>query len=249
MFFILSSCVPVKDQIYVQDKEYSLKKQQEKVYVIETREQVEISAGDELFITVSSADEGATMFNAATGGAGATNPYLSSYTVSADGSATLPYIGKIILEKMTIKEAEAEITGKLAEFLYLPNVAIKLINTRIYVLGEVNGPGVYFFNGANMNILQALSYAGDISTFGNKKKVLIIRGNGEQTSKKYIDITSDKAINSNEFIIQPEDIIYVEPLRRKKWGVENNLVTLSVTLINTALLAYTLLLTSTLQSQ
>ena len=84
----------------------------------------------------------------------------------------------------------------------------------------MNRPGVYVFNYKSVNILQAIGYANDIATFGNRKNVLIIREEGEYRSKHEIDITSDALLTSEYYMVKSNDIIYVEPLKSKKWGMD-----------------------------
>jgi polysaccharide export outer membrane protein len=72
----------------------------------------------------------------------------------------------------------------------------------------------------NFFILQAIGYAGDITTFGNRNEVLLIREENGVVKKSTIDLTRSDILTSNLYIVKPNDIIYVQPLSRKKWGME-----------------------------
>jgi polysaccharide biosynthesis/export protein len=195
-----------------------------------------IKPRDELYIRISSSDEKPPSI--IDNQRSQYNPILSSYTVGEDGTVKLPFIGKITVVNMTIEEAADKIEQALAQYLFVPSVYIRFVNSKVTVLGEVNMPGVYTFDRKNINILEAVGYARDISQFGNRKKVLLIREDGSSRSKHYIDLTSDELFKSEFYIVQPDDIIYVEPLGRKKWGIGTVPYNLVFSAITTFLVVY-----------
>jgi polysaccharide biosynthesis/export protein len=103
----------------------------------------------------------------------------------------LPYTGKIKLSELTIDEATIIIETELSQYLYQPVASIKLVNTRITILGEVAAPGVYTVSNKPINIYQAIGYAGDITAFGNRKKGADRAGREQYCTKKYVDLTND----------------------------------------------------------
>ena len=219
MLIALASCVPNRKIVYVQDSREMVPQQIENMYFIEEPLDDLIKQGDELFIQVTSADENQTNFNQ-TRSDMIRDPSVISYTVDDEGNIKLPYINRIKLSGLTLTQASDRIEEELSQYLLYPSVFIRFVNNKVTILGEVNNPGVYVFNYKNVNILQAIGYASDISTFGNRKKVLIIREEGEYRSKNYIDLTSDELLASEFYQIKSNDILYVEPLRSKKWGLD-----------------------------
>ena len=235
LFFFFVSCVPVSRISYVQSDDRG--RRAEMVYhgiAADTR----IRPGDELYVRINSADEERTSITSDAQG-NIFNPSLLSYTVNEEGMIKLPYVGRILVMDLTIEEASDRIEETLSQYLYLPSVYVRFINTRVTVLGEVNRPGVYMFDHKNINILQAVGFAGDISEFGNRKRVLIIREEGAKRKKTYVDLTRASILESEHYMLKSGDIVFVEPLGRKKWGMSTVPYNLILTIISTGLFVYT----------
>lgn len=233
------SCVPVKRVSYVQTDENREIQDDNGVYYIGKPIDNLIRPGDELYIRITSADDETTSFSAQTQPGGIYDPTLLSYAVSDDGAIKLPYIGRIFLSDLTLEEASDSIESALSQFLFYPSVFLRFMNTKVTVLGEVNRPGVYVFNYKNINILQAIAYASDISDYGNRRNVLLIREDGVIKYKYNIDLTSDNLFESDHYLIKSNDIIYVEPLKRKKWDMRTIPYNLILSVISTSILIFT----------
>jgi polysaccharide biosynthesis/export protein len=121
----------------------------------------------------------------------------------------------------------------------MPSVFMRFMNTKVTVLGDVGRPGVYMFDYKNINILQAIGYAGDVGIFGNRRNVLIIREDGGKREKHYIDLTRGNLLESDWYNLKSGDIVFVEPLGRKKWGMATVPYNLILSLITTGLFVYT----------
>lgn len=217
------SCVSNKKLNYVQESNEMVVQQQDNMYFIDEPSDNTIREGDELYIQVTSADENETAFNQGRGGSGGSmirDPSIISYGVDPEGFVKLPYINKIKLDGLTLIEASDLIEEELSQYLLYPSVFIRFVNNKVTILGEVNRPGVYVFNYKSINILQAIGYANDIAVFGNRKEVLIIREEGDYRSRHFVDLTSDELLASDLYMINSNDIIYVEPLKSKKWGMD-----------------------------
>lgn len=241
LFF--SSCVPVKKVAYVQSESELTEQEIKELYFIGKDIDNKIRPGDELYIRISSADEGQTAF-------GMENqrqiydPSLLSYIVDADGLIKLPYIGRINIADLTLDAASDSIESQLSKYLYFPSVFIKFISNKVTILGEVNDPGVYVFNYKNINILQAIGYASEISDFGNRQNVLLIREEGNIKTKHYLDLTDDKLLESDYYLLKSNDIVYVEPLKRKKWGMVSVPYDLILSVISTTIVIITFINTN-----
>lgn len=225
----LFSCVPVKRISYVQSDD-------KRVFHGKPGD-VYVRPGDEIFIRITSADETPTALTAEPM-RGTYDAKLISYTVNEEGMIKLPYLGKIKISGMNLDEASDYIEEALSQYLYLPNVFMRFVNTRVTVLGEVSKPGVYMFDYKNVNILQAVGLAGDITQFGNRKRVLVIRENGGLRTKHYLDLTRGSILESDMYILQSGDIVFVEPMSRKKWGMDTVPYNLILTVISTGLVIY-----------
>ena len=213
------SCVSNRRLNYVQESREMAVQQRENMYFIDEPMDNTIRQGDELYIQVTSADETQTNFNQERRES-VRDPSVISYTVDPNGTIKLPYINRIKLEGLTLYEASGRIEEELSQYLLYPSVFIRFVNNKVTILGEVNRPGVYVFNYKSINILQAIGYANDVSTFGNRQEVLIIRDEGGYNSKYTIDLTSDELLTSEFYLIKSNDIIYVEPMKRKKWDMD-----------------------------
>ena len=132
---------------------------------------------------------------------------------------------------------------ELAQYLYFPSVFVRFVNNKVTILGEVNQPGVYVFNYKSVNILQAIGYAGDISIFGNRQNVLIVRNEGDYRSKHVVDLTSDELLSSKFYMVKSNDIVYVEPLKSKKWGMEEFPYDLLFSMVSLTIVVLTFMVT------
>lgn len=236
--FMFTSCIPIERLSYVQTEKEVLQEAGEDLYFFGESADNTIRPGDELYVRVTSSDEDPTSFPDR-GSNQVYDPSLLSYTVDELGYIKLPYVNRVRVSDLTLRAASDTVEAKLSQYLYFPSVFIKFVNNKVTLLGEVNQPGVYIFNYKNINILQAIGYANDITEWGNRRKVLLIREDGNRKLKKFIDLTDDKLLTSEYFFIKSNDIIYVEPLRRKKWGMNVVPYNLILSVISTGIVIIT----------
>ena len=150
------------------------------------------------------------------------NPYLYGYLVKSDGFVNLPMIGNIKVEDFTISEVENVIKQIASTYFKDPIVKVNVLNFKVSILGEVNSPGEYNIVRSNQNILHLIGKANDLTEFANRKKVKIIRNDTDNFSKIiYLDLTDPKILNDKNFFLQPQDIVYIEPLRKKFYSVNS----------------------------
>jgi len=235
--FLSFSCVPNKQIVYLQETEPSVEPAEAMLRFMGEQSDDLIRPGDELYIRITSADEGKTSFEEQSNQV--YNPALISYVVDAEGNIKLPYIGKVQVANSSLGQASDLIESMLSQYLYFPSVFIKYINNKVTVLGEVNRPGVYVFDYKNINILQAIGYAGDISEYGNRKNVAILRETGSERQLYKVDITSAELLTSEWYLLKSNDIIYVEPLKRKKWDMNTVPYNLILSIISTSIVIMT----------
>lgn len=132
------------------------------------------------------------------------------YLVDKDGNIQFPQLGTIHVEGLTIKELQKLLIEKLEEYLQDPIVNIR-INYSISVLGEVARPGTYMVNGEKNSIAQAIGLAGDMTIYGKRENVLVVRETGETKTYQYLDFTKSDIMDSEYYYLQQNDVVYVEP--------------------------------------
>lgn len=233
------SCVPLKDQIYVQDAKDNL-------YMDEafTNPKVDnvIKSFDELYIQVNSFDEQSLNFmenrNSSMGGGGRSTADISliSYKVDKFGFVDLPILGKINVKGLQEEEAAELIRTELESYLNSPSVKVKFVNKRITVIGAVNRPGNYIYTQEYINIFEALGFAGDVVVTGNRKNVVIIREVNNQITKHRLDITDKEIFSSDYYYLSSNDVVYVEPHKRSIWGIQTFPYALILSTISTFIL-------------
>ena len=178
-----------------------------------------IQPGDILYVRVITPDEDINkIFDPMAGGSGgqqvkAGSMYYNGYSVTDSGFIEMPILDTIYVNNMTIEKAKERITGKADNYLKKAQIIAKLANFKFTVMGEVETPGVKEVLDNQVNIMEALAYAGDITYNGNRQEVLIIRPTGEGSRTFRVDMTNKELIEQPLYYIQPNDIIYVKPLR------------------------------------
>lgn len=137
------------------------------------------------------------------------------FLVDRDGSITLPLAGKITLMGMNTKDASDTITKRLGKYLLQPTVNVRILNFKISILGEVTKPSVYTISNERVTIPEALSLAGDLTIYGKRRNVLLIREENGVREFKRINLTQRNFFDSSYYYLRPNDIVYVEPSRGK----------------------------------
>lgn len=150
-----------------------------------------------------------TLYSGGVGG----SYYLLGYSVDVEGNINLPILGKLPVAGMTVSQAKELIQQKAAEYIKDAQIEVKLLSFKIYFLGEVVRPGPQTVFSERANILEAISMAGDLTYNGNRKKVNILRSEKNQTRTIEVDLTRRDLLNSSKYFLQPNDIVYVEPLK------------------------------------
>lgn len=198
------SCTSSKKVAYMQDAAFYNRQKIMGVYPLK------IANDDVLSIVVSSKDTVlARPFNRAPGGQG--------FPVNAKGCIDYPVFGEMKVSGLTAVALEDSIKSRLIEGGHIKDaiVAVKLVNFKISVMGEVNRPGVFPIPSERVTVLEAISMAGDMSVYGRRDKVLVVREEDGQRDMHYLDVNSTALFNSPYYYLKQNDLIYVEPNQAK----------------------------------
>ncbi len=144
-----------------------------------------------------------------------TIPSSSTYHVDRNGTIEIPLVGKFSVLGTTTMQIKNQIQTKLSEFYKNPVVDVRFANFRITVLGEVAKPSTYFVQNEKISLFDALGLAGDLTIFGKRENVLLIRDSIGIKQMVRLNLNSKKIIESPYFFLKQNDIIYVEPLKAK----------------------------------
>ncbi|WP_245901504.1 polysaccharide biosynthesis/export family protein [Chitinophaga ginsengisoli] len=140
---------------------------------------------------------------------------MSGYLVDKDGYVMLPLIGKIFVKGKTTDAVRDEVRTKAAEYYKDPVVNVRFVNFKITVLGEVAKPASYIMPNEKVSLLDALGMAGDLTIYGKRENILLIRDAGNKKEFVRFNINDSKTFTSPYFYLRQGDVVYVEPNKAK----------------------------------
>ena len=145
------------------------------------------------------------------------SPTVQTYIVANDGTITYPVIGSIPLAGLTKSQAIERIKNLVSDYMKDPVVNIKIMSFKVTVLGEVLKPATIPVNQERISILDAIGAVGDLTIYGNRQNVLLIRENNDGTLEHIrIDLTKSNLFSSPYYYLQQNDKIIVEPSRTRQ---------------------------------
>ncbi|GAB3317495.1 polysaccharide biosynthesis/export family protein [Larkinella ripae] len=133
------------------------------------------------------------------------------YLVDPDGNIQLPLVGKVKVSGLTSVRAQELIQEKLKNYLKEPTVAVRFLNFKISVLGEVARPSMFSVPNEQMTLTEALSLAGDITIYGRRDNVMIIRETNGKREFGRVNMNQRDLFKSPYYYLHPNDVVYVEP--------------------------------------
>jgi polysaccharide export outer membrane protein len=136
---------------------------------------------------------------------------LKTYLVDNSGYIDFPLLGKIKLGGLTRTEANNKMVAAISEYIKKPIVNLRIANYKIAVLGEVTKPNTYTVVGERVTLLEALSLAGDLTIYGKRNNILIIREKEGKKTYARVDITRPDFLNSPYYYLSQNDVVFVEP--------------------------------------
>ncbi|MBE8727045.1 polysaccharide biosynthesis/export family protein [Flavobacterium hungaricum] len=212
--FLFFSCASKKNIVYYQDIDNITSGQNANSY------EIKIQPDDLLLIIVSADDnEAAQPFNLKTYNASASNKLdvargqetIQQYLVDHEGDIEFPVLGKIHVGGLSRTEVLQLLRDKIGNYIKNPAINLRITNFKFSVQGEVNTPGTYTVASERITLLEALSMGKDLTIYGKRNNILIIREVNGAKSYNRVDITKSDFINSPFYYLSQNDVVYVEP--------------------------------------
>jgi len=216
--FLLFSCVSRKEIVYFQGLETAQHQLEDNV-----AKNVHIQASDLLTINVSASEPDAAIpFNLTVGTMSQnitgmdqlglqTRPQMQTYHVNKKGQISFPVLGTIKVSGLSAQDLSDKLAGQLSTYIQEPIVNVRLVNFQVSILGEVNRPGTFDVNDDQISLPKALGFAGDLTIYGKRNNVLVVRQEDQKKSYAYLDLTDPETINSPFYYLQQNDVVYIEP--------------------------------------
>lgn len=247
---MLSACDAQRRVLYLQDVESGSE------IVLPDNYVIRIKPLDQITIVVNSKNpelampfNTSTNYNSLNGVVTNTNANESSlqvFTVDSKGYISMPVIGDVKISGLTREEAEAKIEKMIVDGEYIadPKVNVRFANLTVSIIGEVTKPGRYNINKDQLTIFEALALAGDMTIYGNREDVAIIREKDGKSIVMKLDLRSQDIFSSPYFYIEQNDVIIVSPNKFKAATAEiNQNRSFWISLASTGISLATLLLT------
>ena len=251
---MLSSCTAIKRTAYLQDV------QNESAVAVASEQQIRIKPYDRLTVVVTSKDpELAAPFNVMTSyNSLSTSPVgqtsvngangIQVRTVDAQGNLYMPIIGDIPCAGKTRAEISSEIARRIIEGGYISDAAVNIqfADMKIFVMGEVTRAGQFDITRDQVTLLEALAMAGDMTIYGNRENVTVVRKEAGQTKTYVVNLLDSGCFASPAYYLQQGDVVYVQPKKqRAASGEVNQNRSFWVSIVSTLISAASLIVTIT----
>lgn len=195
-------------------------------YAEEAEFEWKITKGDrvEIIVVNQSTNEGDQQLNQIlnTGGrmqAALTRDGTEGYLIPNDGTVRLPLVGAVAIGGLTENKAAEKLTTAYKQYLKNPFVTVKILNQKLFVLGEVLKPGVVQVTNGTMSLFEALAYSGDLTDEAERTNLYVIRGGLRNPEVREINLSDMSSMKLTSLILQPNDIVYVQPRGMKAYNV------------------------------
>lgn len=245
LLLFISSCVSTRNLTYLNDLSTTRTFTEE----IINQTEIIIQPGDQLGIMVSTLNpESNLLFNAGvlpstgslaasaapTAGRTAAN---EGYLVDMNGDINFPVLGRVRLGGLTREQATLRLTAELKKNVKNPIVNIRFLNFRITVLGEVARPSTFIVPSERVTLLEALALAGDMTAYGKREDVMIIREKDNVRTVTRANLSDKQFLNSPDFYLQQNDVVYVSPAKIKALQTSTGTYYLSLVAVGASILS------------
>lgn len=244
---IFTNCIPQKELVYLQDKG-NIKNEN---FILNPKLSYQVQLHDILMISIKTIDPKFNNYFKVQPNSQQNDVindqiiYFNGYTIDNHGKIRIPLLGEILVLGLTLEEVRKKIESILLKDFFTNEsglfVDVKQAGLRLTINGEVTVPGTRILYFDKVNVLEAIANAGDITMLGDRKDVMIIRQTPSGVETGHLDLTDNNVINSPFYYLQPNDYIYVKPLKQKSWGTGATGIQSVTTVISVLSLATTLL--------
>jgi polysaccharide export outer membrane protein len=141
--------------------------------------------------------------------------FIEGYTIDNTGKITMPILGDVEVKGLSVEEAQRLIQTQANKYLVKSTVIVKLTSFKVTVLGEVKNPGYMYVYNSQVTVFEALGLAGDLTQYGSRKNIKLIRQVPKGSQVILLDLTDSHLLSSDYYYLMPNDVLYVEPLRAR----------------------------------
>jgi polysaccharide export outer membrane protein len=204
---LIAACIPNRKLIYLQDQKADLEPKNSVVKSFPLKNtDYKLKPGDIISAEVFSLTQEKFNFLGA--------PKLE-LNVDSQGNVELPVVGSLQVAGLTLQETQEKMKNLTTEYLKNPKISVKLINFNFTILGEVEAQGKYTVTNAKLSILEALGIAGGLTDYADRARIRIVRQEKDNANIVYIDLLEDNILLSENYFLQPNDVVMVDPLKAK----------------------------------
>lgn len=216
-----TSCVEYKNIVYLRNAPDSLVVRELPIPPYPAHQ---IQVDDQLSITITSIDPmAAAPLNINSGETKGTDNSAvgAGYLVDRNGNIDLPLLGTQLVKNLTVQQLKDSISLKASKYIKDPIVNIRFLNFRFTILGEVASPGIFVVPYEKITLFEALGMAGDISSYGNRENILIVREQDGKEIFQTLNLHSQDIFKSDFFYLRKNDLIIIEPLKQKTASIQD----------------------------
>jgi polysaccharide export outer membrane protein len=222
------SCVPTKELSYFND--YNELDEPG----VNPRTQKLIMPFDRLYVKVISIDpQTSQIFNASEEMRSGLSNGILGYLVDETGNINFPFVGSINLLSMTTAQAAVKVQKALNDYVSNTYITVKYVDNQVTILGEVANQGVHPFLQDKLNIYEALGLGGGITSYGDRKKIILIRNVGDKIMHYRLNLSDSKIAGKDFYYILPNDVLVVEPLNAISSSYQNNTFSIVLSSVST----------------
>lgn len=218
----LASCGSSQNTVYFSNldstKFVQVPKAEFKEPLIQTDDILTISVqslGEDAFAAPKSSSAVGEAITSAALSSGGASSNISGFLVNKSGNVEVPMLGVVKLAGLSTSEAIEVIRERANKFYKDPTVQVRFANYKITILGEVAKPATYTVPSEKVTVLDAISMAGDLTIYGKRDNLMLMRDNGDKKDIVRLDLNSISLVNSPYFYLKQNDVIYVEPTKAK----------------------------------